>query len=56
MRKPAVLLLLFLPFFSVAQINNYWSYNFNEESSMNLVAVKGHLLARFVNMGLIVEG
>lgn len=41
MRKPAVLLLLFLPFFSVAQINNYWSYNFNEESSMIAGAVVG---------------
>lgn len=41
MRKAAVLLLLFLPFFLGAQINNYWSYNFNEESSMIAGAVVG---------------
>ena len=41
MRKPAVLLLLFLPCFLSAQINNYWSYNFNEESTMIAGAVVG---------------
>lgn len=41
MRKPALVFLLFLPYFLSAQINNYWSYNFNEESTMIAGAVVG---------------
>jgi len=41
MRKPIVFLFLFLPLFLKAQINNYWSYNFNEESTMIAGAVVG---------------
>ncbi len=41
MRKPVVLLFLFLPWILNAQINNYWSYNFNEESTMIAGAVVG---------------
>lgn len=41
MRKPVLFLFLFLPCFLSAQINNYWSYNFNEESTMIAGAVVG---------------
>lgn len=41
MRKLVVLLFLHSPWLLKAQINNYWSYNFNEESSMIAGAVVG---------------
>ncbi|HPE75628.1 MAG TPA: hypothetical protein PLC80_06045 [Draconibacterium sp.] len=41
MRKVVVILLIFCPWFLKAQINNYWSYNFNEESSLVAGAVVG---------------
>jgi len=40
-RKLVFFILVFSPFFTRAQINNYWSYNFNEESSMIAGAVVG---------------
>jgi hypothetical protein len=41
MRKLVFLLLILFPFLIEAQVNNYWSYNFNEESSMVAGAVVG---------------
>ena len=41
MRKLVFIFLVFFPFFIEAQINNYWSYNFNEESTMIAGAVVG---------------
>ncbi len=42
MQKPAIIFLLFLvPGFLHAQVNNYWSHNFNEESSLIGGAVVG---------------
>jgi hypothetical protein len=40
-RKLVFFILVFSPFFTRAQINNYWSYNFNEESTMIAGAVVG---------------
>jgi hypothetical protein len=41
MRKLTILIFLFSPWFLNAQFNNYWSYNFNEESSLIAGAVVG---------------
>jgi len=41
MRKFVFIILLFCPWFLKAQINNYWGYNFNEESSLIAGAVVG---------------
>jgi len=41
MRKLVVAFFLFCPWLLKAQVNNYWSYNFNEESSMIAGAVVG---------------
>lgn len=41
MRKLVIILFLLFPWFLNAQFNNYWSYNFNEESSLVAGAVVG---------------
>jgi hypothetical protein len=41
MRKLVSVFLVLFPFIIKAQINNYWSYNFNEESTMIAGAVVG---------------
>jgi hypothetical protein len=41
MKKLLFIFLVLFPFLTEAQINNYWSYNFNEESSMIAGAVVG---------------
>ncbi len=41
MRKLVFIFLVLYPFLIEAQINNYWSYNFNEESSLVAGAVVG---------------
>lgn len=40
-RKLVFIFCIVIPFLTKAQINNYWSYNFNEESSMIAGAVVG---------------
>ncbi|TNF40146.1 MAG: hypothetical protein EP310_09430 [Bacteroidetes bacterium] len=40
-RKLVFIFCIVIPFLTNAQINNYWSYNFNEESSMIAGAVVG---------------
>ncbi len=41
MRKLIIFLFILFPWLVNAQINNYWSYNFNEESTMIAGAVVG---------------
>ena len=41
MQKLVIFLLLFFPWVLKAQFNNYWSYNFNEGSSLVAGAVVG---------------
>jgi hypothetical protein len=41
MRKLSIVILVLFPILIKAQINNYWSYNFNEESTMIAGAVVG---------------
>jgi len=41
MRKLVIAFFLFCPWLLKAQVNNYWSYNFNEESSLVAGAVVG---------------
>jgi hypothetical protein len=41
MRKFVIIIFLLTPWLLKAQINNYWSYNFNEESSLVAGAVVG---------------